>query len=503
MKPSISYPLAALSGALLVLIQPAPAFTFLAPFALVPLLIAIADQTRWRERFLLGWLAGILQWGGTCHWIEGTLARHGGMSEGLAIALFVGFSLAKGLHAAVFATLAGPVFGVRYAAPILALLWVGLERTHGELGFTWLLLGNAGQDMSVPLRLAPLLGVYGVSFVFALMNTSLACWYLRRERLQLAWCAPLLALYLLPALPEPKAADLEAVALQPNLPEDKILTDEQLHGAYNAFAKQSLEAAMNPARDKPALLLWPETPTSLYYENDPKFRELAASLARLSAAPFLFGTVRFDKQGNPLNTAQMLTANGDPAGTYDKVRLVPFGEYVPPIFNLFVSKVSNEAGTFQPGEGIRLFSTPAGKLGVFICYESVFADHVRDITRQGATVLVNLTNDGYFSSDAARRQHLRVARMRATENARWLLRPTNDGITASIDPAGRIVRDFPNEVVATGRLPYSAAYPGDLTPYSRYGDWFAWCSLLLGLGWSGLLCWREIRPHTRHGRVAG
>jgi apolipoprotein N-acyltransferase len=175
------------------------------------------------------------------------------------------------------------------------------------------------------------------------------------------------------------------------------------------------------------------------------------------------------------------------------VRLVPFGEYVPPVFNIFVSKVSNEAGTFQPGEGIRLFSTPAGKLGVFICYESVFADYVRDITKQGATVLVNLTNDGYFSSDAARQQHLRVARMRAAENARWLLRPTNDGISASIDPAGRVVREFPVEVLTTGRLPYSPAYPGDTTPYTRYGDWFAWMSLLSGLGLSFAVMRRTLR----------
>ncbi len=496
MKRGISFPLAALSGILMVLIQPAPSLTFLAPFALAPLLIAVADQTRWRERFLLGWLAGIIQWGGTCHWIEGTLARHGGMSEVLAVALFIGFSLIKGLHGAAFASMVGPLFGTRYAAPVIALLWAGLERTHGELGFTWLLLGNAAQDMGVPLRLAPLTGVYGVSFVFALMSASLACWYLRRERMQLVWCIPLLALYLLPALPEPKPADLEAVALQPNIPEDRALSDEQLHTAYSSFAKQTLEMAMHPNREKPSLLLWPETPASLYYETDPKFRELAASLARLSAAPFLFGTVRFDKQGNPFNTAQMLTSNGDPAGTYDKVRLVPFGEYVPPVFNIFVSKVSNEAGTFQPGTGIRLFSTPAGKLGVFICYESVFADHVREITRQGATVLVNLTNDGYFSSDAARQQHLKVARMRAAENARWLLRPTNDGITASIDPAGRVVREFPVEVLAAGRLPYSPAYPGDVTPYTRYGDWFAWSSLLIGLCVSAYVTRRTQRDQA-------
>ncbi len=491
MKPSLSYPLAAASGLLLVLIHPAADLTFLAPFGLVPLLIAIADQPRWRTRFLLGWLCGILQWGGMCHWIQGTLATHGGMSSATASALFVGFALAKGLHAAVFAALAGPFFAVRYAPLALALLWTGLERTHGELGFTWLLLGNAASDMSLPLRLAPLTGVYGLSFVFALMSSSVASWYLRRERLQLAWLLPLLALYLLPALPQPQAGELSAVAAQPNFPEDQVPSDQQLHEAYSNLSRRTLESALQPSLGKADLLLWPEVPVSLYYELDSRFQDQARSLARLSAAPFLFGTVRFDPQGNPFNTAQMLTSNGDPAGTYDKIRLVPFGEFVPPVFNYFVDKVSQQAGTFRPGESIRLFSTPAGRLGVFICYESVFADHVRQITRQGATVLVNLTNDGYFSSDAARRQHLKIARMRAAENARWLLRPTNDGLTASLDPAGRVVEVFPTEVLHTARLPYSAAYPGELTLYTRTGDLFAWTALGVGLALAAWLGWRE------------
>ncbi len=491
MKPSLSYPLAALTGLLLVLIQPAPALTFLAPFCLVPLLIAVADLTSWRARFLHGWVAGILHWGGTCYWIEGTLARHGGMGDWLAVLLFVGFALVKGGQAAVFAALAGPAFGVRYAAPILALLWVGLERTHADLGFTWLLLGNAGSDMGVPMRLAPLVGVYGVSFVFALMSASVASWYLRKERMQLAWCVPVLALYLLPALPAPVAGGLSAVALQPNQPEDVAPLDAQLQDAYSRLETLTLEGALSPGQPKPDLLLWPEMPASLYYETDAKFRTDTGSLARLAAAPFLFGTVRFDKNGNPFNTAQMLTSNGDPAGTYDKMKLVPFGEYVPPVFNVFVDKVSKEAGVFQPGESIRLFATPAGKLGVFICYESVFPHHVRDITRRGATVLVNLTNDGYFDSRAAREQHLKVSRMRAAENARWLLRPTNDGLTVSIDPAGRVASEFPAEQTMVGRLAYGSAYPGDETPYTRYGDVFAWAALAAGLGVTGWRAWRE------------
>lgn len=488
MKRKHSYPLAALTGLLLVLAQPGPDIPFLAPFALAPLLLAVANEFSWRERFLLGWLAGFLQWGGTCYWIAETLANHGGMPAWAGGLLWVLFAVVKGLHMAVFATLAGPIFGVRWSAPVIALLWVGLERTHAYLGFTWLHLGNAGVGMDVPMRLAPLVGAYGVSFVFALMSATLATWALRRERILIAWCAPLLALYLLPALPEVQPGEKEAVAVQPNLPEAEILAPDVLRAAYDKIARNTLSEAIAPRKRKPSLLLWPEAPQSLYYEKDEGFREMTGSLARIAQAPFLLGTVRFDAQGNPYNTAQMLTASGDPAGTYDKMNLVPFGEYVPPVFSVLVDKVSKEAGTFQPGKEIQLFPTPGGKIGVFICYESAFAEHVRAITAQGADVLVNLSNDGYFSRSWARDQHLAIARMRAAENARWLLRPTNDGITAAIDPAGRIAVRLKPFIGTTGRLPYSTAI--STTPYTRLGDWFAWSSLALGLG-LGVWLWRR------------
>ena len=488
MKPQVSFLFAAITGILLVLIQPAPALTFLAPFALTPLLIAAAGEASARQRFLFGWLAGILQWGGTCYWIRDTLAQHGGMPGWLATLLFVLFALAKGLHLGLFSALSGYLFGLRSAAPIVALLWVGLERTHAELGFTWLLLGNAATEMGIPMRMAPIAGVYGVSFVLALLSSSVAAWYLRKERVQLLWCLPLLALYLFPALPDVKAGDMNALVVQPNIPEDGRMSGEQLRDLYDKLARITLGGSLDPSRRKPSLLLWPEVPASLYYETDPDFRSQVASIARLSEAPFLFGTVRFDPNGNPFNTAQLLTASGDPAGTYDKMNLVPFGEYVPPIFNRIVGKVSQEAGTFQQGTAIQVFPTPAGKLGVFICYEAAFPHHVRSITKQGAEVLVNLSNDGYFGRSAARAQHLLLARMRSAENERWQLRSTNDGITVSIDPAGRVIDQLTAFQVTQGRLQYATGFVTTL--YTRMGDVFAWIALGIGLLMS---LWVRIR----------
>ncbi|MFO0281000.1 MAG: apolipoprotein N-acyltransferase [Acidobacteriota bacterium] len=479
MKPAAKWTLALATGLLLVLIQPAPALRIFAPFALAPILIAVAGEYSARQRFLLGWVAGMVQWGGTCYWIEGTLARHGGVPEWVALLLFAGFALLKGLHLGLYGLAAGNLLGARWAPPALALLWVGLERTHAELGFTWLLLGNAGIDMGIPMRLAPLFGVYGLSFVFALLSSSVACWYLRWDRLQLAWCAPLLALYLLPALPDVKAGDMNALAVQPNLPEDERLTNEQVKRIYDRLARITLAGGLDAKRRKPSLLLWPEVPASLYYEIDSEFREQVGSVARLVEAPFLLGTVRFDSEGNPFNTAHLLTATGDPAGVYDKMNLVPFGEFVPPVFSAVVGKVSHEAGTFQRGTDLKVFGTPAGKLGVFICYESAFPHHVRAFVDKGAEVLINLSNDGYFGQSAARDQHLLLARMRAAENERWLLRPTNDGYTVSIDPAGRVIDELTPNRLIEGRLQYATAFRKTL--YSRLGDVFAWNALALGL----------------------
>jgi apolipoprotein N-acyltransferase len=136
-------------------------------------------------------------------------------------------------------------------------------------------------------------------------------------------------------------------------------------------------------------------------------------------------------------------------------------------------------------------SVDGHQLGAFICYESAFPHLVRRFAGAGGDVLINMTNDGYFGRTAARAQHLLLARMRAVENRRWLLRPTNDGVTVSIDPAGRIVDRLPPFVERTGRLRFS--WIEEKTPYTRFGDWFAWSCLALGLA---AAVWTQV-PHYR------
>ncbi len=466
--------LALLSAVLLILIFPGWNLVWLAAFALPPLLLAVSREPRPWRRFLLGYIAGIVYWFVICVWIQFVLEVHGGMGRWGGWGTFLLFCLIKAAHLGVFAMLAAIVLRHWYAIPAIAALWTGIERTHGDFGFAWLCLGNAGIDMGLPMRMAPWIGVYGLSFLFAMMGTATALVLLKRGRKQLLWLAATPALLLLPPLPEPERGAENAVVVQPNVPEEQDWTVDLARRMQQQLLTASLEQALS---SKPRLIVWPEVPGPIYYYRDAEFREKAATLARTAHAYLLFGTVANTPKGAPLNSAVMLTPEGELVDRYDKINLVPFGEFVPKVFG-FVNRITQEAGDFEPGNRVVVFPMGEHRVGTFICYESVFPQEVRKFAQGGADVLVNISNDGYFGHSAAREQHLEIVRMRAAENRRWILRATNDGVTAVIDPAGRVLKRLPMYTETAGVLEYS--YMGATTFYTRHGDWFAWGCLLLG-----------------------
>jgi len=469
--------LAIATAALLLLALPKFDFRWLAPFALTPLLIAAARTRNGWQRLLFGWAGGIFFWFFLCTWIEFVLDVHGGMGALSAWICFVLFALYKGLHLAVFTWLAGPLMRRAYAIPAVAALWTGIERTHGTFAFAWLDLGNAGIDMSVPLRLAPYVGVYGISFVFAMTAAALACVALRYPRVRLMPLAALGLLWLFPVIPEGMSAHESALVVQPNINPEVDWT-----GALQTKTEEELSFLSNTLPTP--LVIWPELPAPLYYYDDPEFRRLANEIARRHGY-FLFGTVAYTGEHQPLNTGLLLGHDGLVAGRYDKIDLVPFGEFVPPLFS-FVNRITRETGDFVPGHDIQVLrAAPGHRLGVFICYESAFPDLVRQFARQGANVLVNLSNDAYFGHSEAHDQHLLIARMRAVENRRFVIRSTNDGITAVIDPAGRILRRLPEYQQLASPIRYGLVEA--TTFYTRHGDWFAWTCLAIGLALSLLL----------------
>lgn len=462
--------LSVLSGILLILVFPRFNLTWLAPVALTPILIACCRERSWRKRAVQGAAAGFVFWFGVCYWIQFVLEVHGGMGRWGGWGTFVLFAFLKGLHMALFATLAGFLMPRTWALPAIAALWTGIERTHGPLGFAWLDLGNAGIDMPLLMRLAPVSGVYGLSFAFALLACALALVALRRPRRELVWLVVLLALPLLPALPNPGAGTISARVVQPNVDTEGDWTEARLA----TLEQQMRSLSYAPGVD---LIVWPEIPAP-FYPATPEFHRYVAQVAHDSNVPMLFGGVAKTLAGSPLNSAFLIGPAGEVRDRYDKVKLVPFGEFVPEPFG-FVNRITSEISDFVPGSRIVIFNADSHRIGAFICYESAFPDLVRQFTKSGAEVLVNLSNDGYFGTSAAREQHLSLVRMRAAENERWILRATNDGITAVVDSSGR-VRDRMEpykEMAATMKYDFSQR----LTPYVRFGDWFAWSCLAIAL----------------------
>ena len=458
----MNWALALLTAVLLICIQPGPDIQWLAFIALAPLLYAVAREVRWKQRFLLGYSAGIVYWFVVCNWIQFVLEVHGGMGFWGGWGTFILFSLYKGLHLGVFALAAGWLKRTWWWPFAIAALWTGIERTHGTFAFAWLTLGNAGIDIGPLARLAPLVGVYGISFLFALTAAALVT---RRY----AWLALLIVPFLLPRLADIPATDA-AVVMQPNLNEEAQWTTESQDRMQRDLFTRSLETA---TRAKAKLVIWPESPGPFYYGSDARFQSYATDFARTTQAWFLFGSVEYTNAKRPLNSAVMLAPSGDMVDRYDKMNLVPFGEFIPPLFG-FVNRITQEAGDFTPGTRTVIFPYSSHKLGTFICYESAFPDFVRRFA--AADAYVNISNDGYFGRSYAREQHLSLVRMRAVENARWIVRATNDGITAAINPTGQVTERLePYKELAA---PLKFGYNQGVTPYARYGDWFAWGCLI-------------------------
>jgi apolipoprotein N-acyltransferase len=475
----LNYALALASGFLLVLVFPRFNLVWLAPLAVAPLLIATARETRPARRFLLGYLAGLVYWFGVNYWIQFVLSFHGGLGDAAGWAVFLLFCLTKAVQTGIFGLLAPALMRCSWAVPGVAALWVALEISHEYTGFAWLPLGNAGIDMGMPMRLAPYTGVYGLSFVFMMMAAALAQAILRRPRIQLAWLLPLPLLILMPPLPEARRGSQAAVLVQPNLSETEQWTTQSLDQAERDLAALSLKAVLGAGGQQASLLVWPEVPAPFYYDEDPEFRARANQLARASRAWFLLGVVGHTPPGAPLNSAELISPTGEPVSRYDKIKLVPFGEFVPWPFGIVARHISTEVGDFAAGTEVVVSPVGGHKIGTFICYESVFPHLVRQFAARGAEVMFNISNDGWFGRSAAREQHLRIVRMRAAENRRWILRSTNDGITAAIDPAGRVLMRLPLYVRAATSTGFN--YIGEKTFYTRHADWFAVGSVLASI----------------------
>jgi apolipoprotein N-acyltransferase len=500
-SPRTGWLLEILSAVLQILCFPSFGVYFLGWIALVPLFVVLIDR-RYSPTLgrcvLLAYVNGVLWYAGTCYWIFHVMHTYGNLAKPVAAGVLVLFCLYLALYHAAFGFLLGALSRCRAFANarvlILApILWVAVEYARAHItSFPWNLLGYA-QVNNLPLtRLATLTGVYGLSFVIALANTILALGFLlpRERRMAVALVGVFgviaLASGVLVSYPQP-VPDRTAVLVQQNLP---ILETDWPAAYYDLTIAGLVQLSANSVpRDAAGhsgspLIIWPESPAP-FITSDPRFQHWLAALAQDSHAYLIVGTVGVtptDKADKSLlfNSAQLVEPDGAFAGRYDKIHLVPFGEYVP-FRNLlaFAESLTHEIGDLSRGNQRSVFRVDGHSIGTFICYESIFPHEVLQFARNGAELFVNISDDAWYGDYGAPGQHLNMARMRAIENGRWLLRATNNGITASISPLGEIVAAAPRNTRVVLQAPYK--FESGTTFYTRHGDWFASACAIISL----------------------
>jgi apolipoprotein N-acyltransferase len=509
--------LVVLSAVLQALIFPLPGLYILSWFAIAPLIVAllrarpagdleIAGSVRLGpaspgQAFLLAYVCGILWYAGTCYWIYDTMRQFGGLSTPFAmLALFL-FCCYLGLYHGAFGLLlslcARTANDSRRALVAAPFLWVALELARTRItGFPWNLLGISQVDNSALCRIASSTGVYGVSFEILLVNVAFAAAFLipRRKRgsmlvAALAAAAVLQAGRLIEA-PASKA-DRAASLVQVNVPVAASWTPVYFQQTLNELVELTTKSVANnsqpnPSQTKIDLIVWPESPAP-FFTNDQRFRNTISDMARTTGAWTIVGAlgtaspVKGQQATQMFNSAALISPSGEWTARYDKMHLVPFGEYLPfPSVFAFAGGLTAEVGQFQFGSSRRPMSAGGEQLGVFICYESIFPDEVRQFANDGAQVFVNISNDGWYGDSGAYAQHLNQTRMRAIENDRWILSDTDTGVTAAIDPWGRIVARIPRKERTALTAPY--ALNSFTTFYSRHGDWFAYLCAIISLG---------------------
>jgi apolipoprotein N-acyltransferase len=469
----------------------------------VGILLVVLFGATPRVAFACGFLHGFSFCICSVPWIATVLAVHGGISRLGAWAILLLFAAAWGLLTGSFAWTVHRLStqSVQLACFGAPFLWVTFEfaRAHlPEISFPWNLLGYPAAANLGLAQITTVTGIYGISFLVAAFNALLA-WCdtgppitaKRRIGILAAVSAGIIAVLLIAPrfVPRPQANHV-ARAVQLNFPEDPAYRSDWFathSGDMQEIARWSLRTTGNI----PDLLIWPEAPAP-FSDQDPHFAEFSTRLARQFGHPFLAGTIEWKNSADgsatsahnplaPYNSALLFNAKGERVFSYDKIHLVPFGEYEPfPLIHAIVNHVSDEVGGFRKGQVRTIAPLPGGySFGVSICYEAIFPNEIRHFAADGANLLINISNDGWFGRSAAPQQHLLMARIRAVENHRWMLRVTNNGLTASIDPYGRIFEPLPPDVRAATDLPYD--FRTDHTIYTRFGDWFAWLCVFVSV----------------------
>jgi apolipoprotein N-acyltransferase len=492
---------------LLILSFPAFEFTFLAWVAIAPLLRAIAAGVALRRAFWLGWLEGVVFTFFAENWIAHSMVYFGSMLTVVAYAIAFLFASVLAVFPALFAASMSQLmrsFGW-WTAAFAPIVWVATEWLRQLItGVTWNALGVSQVEHFAVAKLARFGGVYLISAVVVAGSALIVLLLRHRDRNVLRASAALTLtaamLYVLPALnaggQSQPGATVTVVGVQPNLPPDLSDAPESFSRELENLMKLTREGIDRAPGSHADIVVWAESPLALFYENDRELQRKLDSFARETGSYFIINSVARDAR-DYFNSVNTISPREDLASQalkrYDKIRLVPFGEYVPwrSALGRFVPTI---VGDFTPGreavvnalklETIRLGAAPENgasptierttnfiRVGAFICYEAAYPDIVRRFPLNGATLLVNVSNDAWFGTTAGARQHLQHAMIRAIETDRNLVRVTNTGVSALITPDGVVVDPLP--VFSAGAQVWQAQARSGKTFYVQRGDWFA------------------------------
>jgi apolipoprotein N-acyltransferase len=496
--------LALLSGLLLALSFPKfghPAFAWI---ALAPLIVAsvahVRSRASARRTFALGLTTGAVYFAGTLYWLVQTMTTFGGLATpvaAFAAALLIAYlSLFPAAFALACARLVSR-FGVR-AIVFAPFVWVATEmgRTYVLDGFPWELLGYSQSTVLPIAQLASVVGVYGLSFVIAMVSAG--CAYAAVDRTRQRWY-PLafVGVFLLVAgfwgaarirahALTSAGTPIRVAVLQGNIAQEQKWEPAMADAIMSRYIEMTREAIGRGAQ----FILWPESSTPFPYERDIPRGEAVRRLVRESKVTLLIGSdqvepVRPVLPGKPpeerwYNAAYLIQPNGVTAAIYRKIHLVPFGEYVPfKALLFFVGPLVQAVSDFTPGTEPLTLPVAGHWASTAICYEVIYASLIRSFVQHGSELLTTITNDAWYGWSSAAYQHWQQASLRAVEEGRYLARAANTGISGFIDPYGRVMQEsymFQSAVMAEDLRFISAR-----TIYSRIGDVAGWGSVIVTL----------------------
>jgi apolipoprotein N-acyltransferase len=499
--------LSLLSGALLVLSFPNFNLEFLAWFALVPLFYSLEEKNL-LSSFFLGYLAGFISFLGILYWIVVAVHTYGNIALLPSILILLLLILYLSLFFGTFTLLVHLVrqrFGSRMLI-VAPFLWVALEYLRSFLmtGFPWAYLGHS-QYLNLPLiQVADITGVYGLSFIVLWVNVTLYLtlhqWPARKfpYREALISAAILIAVlcYGYVKMGATDRQNAKNPALRIGLVQGSIDQSVKWNEAFQKVTLETYERlSLSAAKGKPELIIWPETATPFFFQDEKRYQPFVLNVPVQTNAFLLFGSPSYKVERGKLvhyNSAYLAAPSGELTGRYDKIHLVPFGEYVPLGDILSLGSLGEGIGDFRSGKEVVNLVLPRARFGVLICFEIIFPDLCRQFVKKGANFLVTITNDAWFGRTSAPYQHFSLAVFRAVENRVYVARAANTGISGIIDPGGRIRKQggiFKEEAI-NGVIHLSTSK----TFYTLHGDVFAWICSGVTLLLVGCIFLRRLFP---------